>query len=162
MTDWQELWENFQERGGWWVAAQLLLLALIILIPVWATRPMATLPLPLLVTGWFLIIFGLVCVLLAAQALGSALTPFPLPVAGERMRKQGIYRLVRHPMYLGVLCLALGWVLLRQSAPGMLLVAILFVFFDRKAAREERWLTEKYPEYADYRGRVKKLIPGVY
>jgi protein-S-isoprenylcysteine O-methyltransferase Ste14 len=31
-----------------------------------------------------------------------------------------------------------------------------------KARREESWLQEKYPEYAAYKSRVKKLIPWVY
>ena len=34
--------------------------------------------------------------------------------------------------------------------------------FDRKAAYEERWLRQKYSEYADYARAVKKFIPGVY
>lgn len=162
MTDWKELWQTFRARGGLWVAAQFLLFALIALAPAWSSRPMATLPVPLHVAGWFLLAFGLVCVALAAQVLGSALTPFPKPVATGQLRAHGIYGLVRHPMYLGVLSLALGWVLLRQSAPGMLLVAALFVLLDRKAAREERWLEQQYPDYADYRTRVKKLLPGIY
>jgi len=38
----------------------------------------------------------------------------------------------------------------------------LFIFFDLKSRREERWLREAYPEYGDYQKRVKKLVPWVY
>jgi protein-S-isoprenylcysteine O-methyltransferase Ste14 len=162
MTDWNEQWERFRDKGGLWVVAQFILLALIVAVPMWASRPVATLPVPLHAAGWLLLALGLVCVVLAAQALGSALTPLPRPVSDGTLRIKGIYGVVRHPMYLGVLCLALGWVLLRQSAPGMLLVAVLFVFLDRKAAREEQWLIHKYPDYANYQTRVKKLLPGIY
>jgi len=38
----------------------------------------------------------------------------------------------------------------------------LFVFFDAKARKEEVWLTERFPDYANYRISVKKLIPWIY
>jgi protein-S-isoprenylcysteine O-methyltransferase Ste14 len=44
----------------------------------------------------------------------------------------------------------------------MILAVVLFLFFDRKSRSEEAWLLETYPSYAEYRGRVKKLIPGIY
>jgi protein-S-isoprenylcysteine O-methyltransferase Ste14 len=31
-----------------------------------------------------------------------------------------------------------------------------------KSRREERWLCEKYPDYAAYQARVHKLIPLIY
>jgi len=158
----QDLWRKFEDHGGWWVVAQLVILSFVVMMPVWVARPLATLPLPLLVTSWSLMLVGSVCVVMAVWSLGMMLTPFPRPVTTGQLLKKGIFGFVRHPMYLGVICLALGWSLLRQSAPGMVLVVVLFIFFDRKATREERWLTEKYPDYVDYRSRVKKLLPGIY
>jgi len=38
----------------------------------------------------------------------------------------------------------------------------LLVFFHLKSRREERWLVERYPEYADYQKRVKKIIPFIW
>jgi len=38
----------------------------------------------------------------------------------------------------------------------------LFVFFDAKARKEEVWLTERFPDYANYRISVKKLILWIY
>jgi len=35
-------------------------------------------------------------------------------------------------------------------------------FFDLKSRREERWLEERYPGYAAYRARTRRLIPGLY
>jgi protein-S-isoprenylcysteine O-methyltransferase Ste14 len=40
--------------------------------------------------------------------------------------------------------------------------AALFVLFDVKSRREERWLVQKFPEYRDYQRRVRKLVPFVY
>jgi protein-S-isoprenylcysteine O-methyltransferase Ste14 len=40
--------------------------------------------------------------------------------------------------------------------------ALLFLLFDAKARREERWLVEKFPSYAGYQRRVRKLVPFLY
>lgn len=50
----------------------------------------------------------------------------------------------------------------RRGEYLVLLQAILLIFLDIKARREETWLTQKYPEYTEYQQRVKKLIPGLY
>ena len=34
---------------------------------------------------------------------------------------------------------------------------LLFIFFDIKSRREERWLARKFPDYAGYQQRVRKL-----
>jgi protein-S-isoprenylcysteine O-methyltransferase Ste14 len=31
-----------------------------------------------------------------------------------------------------------------------------------KAGREERWLREQFPEYADYARRVARFVPGLW
>ncbi|MFN7210957.1 MAG: isoprenylcysteine carboxylmethyltransferase family protein, partial [Aggregatilineales bacterium] len=57
---------------------------------------------------------------------------------------------------------AFGWSLWQTSLVALALSLALCLFFDRKAAQEERWLQAQYPEYAEYRRRVKKLIPFLY
>jgi protein-S-isoprenylcysteine O-methyltransferase Ste14 len=57
---------------------------------------------------------------------------------------------------------ALGWLLIHPYALVLLYVLALFIFFEFKTQREERWLLEKFPAYSEYRNRVKKLIPWVY
>jgi len=39
---------------------------------------------------------------------------------------------------------------------------VLFIVLDIKSRQEEAWLLERFPEYADYRQRVSKFIPGIY
>jgi protein-S-isoprenylcysteine O-methyltransferase Ste14 len=38
---------------------------------------------------------------------------------------------------------------------------LCFAFFDYKAGKEEAWLTQRHPEYADYARRVHKFVPWV-
>jgi protein-S-isoprenylcysteine O-methyltransferase Ste14 len=105
--------------------------------------------------GAALIVWGFI-------SLGDALTPFPRPLDKVALRRQGAYRLMRHPIYTGVILASLGWTLWWLCGIGALPVLALAIFFDRKAAHEEIWLRAKYRDYGDYARRVKKFIPGVY
>jgi protein-S-isoprenylcysteine O-methyltransferase Ste14 len=153
------------ERGGAWVAAQAVLLAAITLVPqilpgllrwpeslVQVGRPAG-----LLIGG-----AGGLVAFLGLLSLGRNLTPLPYPKDGGELVQSGIYRVVRHPIYSGILIGSLGWSLLHGSTLALLLTFALGLLFDRKAAREEAWLEHKHPEYREYRGRVKKLIPWIY
>ena len=94
--------------------------------------------------------------------LGRNLTPLPHPVADGELVTHGPYRIVRHPIYSGVILGSLGWSLLWASPWLILLSAGLFVFFDIKSRREEIWLRRAYSGYADYATRTRKLIPFIY
>jgi protein-S-isoprenylcysteine O-methyltransferase Ste14 len=100
--------------------------------------------------------------LLAAWQLGRNLTALPKPRPGGYLVQQGLYRVVRHPIYCGVLLWALGSSLAHLNLWTLLLCGLLFVWLDRKASLEETWLQERFPGYSAYRQRVKKLIPWVY
>jgi len=64
-------------------------------------------------------------------------------------------------MYGGVLLLALGWSLATSPA-ALLTLAIAAGFLDAKRRREEAWLSERHPEYAEYRSSVRaRFIPYV-
>jgi protein-S-isoprenylcysteine O-methyltransferase Ste14 len=153
---------SFSGRGGWWVVAQVPLLALAIVLPPSTTRwdgefghPLQWVGVALVVGGGFLIAAGLV-------ALGRSLTPFPHPREGARLVERGPFRFVRHPIYTGVVLGSLGWALAWLSLAGVAYSALLAVFFDRKARREEQWLRRRFPEYAAYAQRVRRFIPGLY
>ena len=114
---------------------------------------------------WRMVGFPVSILLLFAAGtvgLGPGLTPLPYPRDTAHLVESGPFALVRHPMYGGGLILALGWALCVRGWLTVAYVVVLFLFLDRKAAREERWLAEKYPTYGDYRKRVRKLVPFIY
>lgn len=150
--------KGFVARGGLWVAAQVPLLAAVAVL---APYTGALLDGPLSLLAYALLAAGIALGAWSASALGRALTPYPRPLEGEPLRTEGPYRFVRHPIYSAVLLLAAGWALLWQSDWGALVLAALYVFFELKAAREERWLEETHAGYAAYRARVRKLIPWI-
>lgn len=80
----------------------------------------------------------------------------------ERLVTTGPYRFTRNPMYLGHLVFFLG-LAITFSGLAWLLFAAHLVWFDRRARADETHLLELFgPAYADYRGRVKRWVPGVY
>jgi len=153
---------SFFARGGGWVLAQFPLLVLMLFLPQWtgAARLAPTQPLQWL--GMLLLAVGIAAIALAVGALGRYLTPFPRPSAKARLCRSGVYAVVRHPIYSGIVLAAIGWSLLWLSLAGVAAALLLGVFFDRKATREEQWLRRKFKPYRAYQRRVKKLIPWVY
>jgi len=155
--------DGFGARGGWWVVAQFPLLLLAYLIPGWTGQAITGSLVSLLpVAGQVLLAAGALITFAGVVSLGRWLTPFPQPLPESQLRTGGAYALVRHPLYSGILFMAFGWSFYSISYAGLAFDVGLFYFFDRKAAREELWLSEKFPDYAAYRGRVKKLIPWIY
>ena len=154
-----------QKRGTAWVLGQTILLAGIVLVPSRIEGlPVLADSLVALATilGPILVIAGLVVLGLGSLNLGPNMTVFPRPRENGTLVQTGIYGLVRHPIYSGLLLTTLGWSIYRASLPSLLLTLVLGILLDRKAYQEELWLQEKYPEYAVYRTRVHKLIPWVY
>ena len=152
-------------RGEWYVALQGVLFLVIIAGP-WIA-PASDIPLSssieaLRIIGAMAIALGALIAIAGALSLGKNLTPLPHPIDSATLVEGGAYRLVRHPIYSGLCLAAIGWALWCNSAVTLLTAAVLFVFFDIKSRREERWLVERFTNYADYRRRVKKLIPFVY
>ena len=112
--------------------------------------------------GVALMLVGAGVALAGAMALGRNLTPFPKPSDSAQLVLHGIYAVIRHPLYTSVIVVAIGWALVWQSWPALLVAATLIPFFSAKARHEERWLRERFPDYADYERRVRRFIPWIY
>ncbi len=82
--------------------------------------------------------------------------------ANQRLYTGGPYRFVRHPMYTAVLLATLAWVLNRPDVISFLAWFALGIDLRVKMGSEERWLAERFPEYAAYAARTRRLIPWIY
>jgi protein-S-isoprenylcysteine O-methyltransferase Ste14 len=156
-------------RGEWYVVAQFFLMALVVIGP----RTLPGLPEQLLPDGDSvpfgrifagLFLFGLGAILAVAGVvnLGPNLAIVPRPKDDAELVQSGVYRIVRHPIYSGVILGSFGWALLYNGPLTLVYALLLAIVLDVKSRREERWLSEKYPDYAAYRQRVRKLIPFIY
>ena len=116
-----------------------------------------------LAIGGALLAIGVLVLTWAGMRLGSSLTAFPAPRAGETVKTASPYGFLRHPMYGGVILGALGWSIAFATVAGLMLAAGLAVFFDLKARREEAWRRERLPGYAAYCSHTRhKLVPFLY
>jgi protein-S-isoprenylcysteine O-methyltransferase Ste14 len=149
-------------RGEGWVVIQAVLFGLLALAgtagPAWSDPWLV----PGRVAGAVLVGTGLVTAGLGLVGLRENLTAVPRPVEGGRLIESGIYGLVRHPIYTGIIAAAAGFGLVTASLPALLVALAFLFFFDLKSRREEAWLLAAYPGYARYRRRVRKLVPFVY
>jgi protein-S-isoprenylcysteine O-methyltransferase Ste14 len=150
-------------RGEGWVIAQVVLMLAILLSALVGLGWPDSLELAASVVGGVLLAAGGLLVVVGALQLGSSLTPLPAPRSGQPVRERGLYARVRHPMYGGGIVFALGWSTVFASVVGVALTVLAAVFLELKARREEQWLVERLPGYADYRRRVRrKFIPFLY
>jgi protein-S-isoprenylcysteine O-methyltransferase Ste14 len=76
--------------------------------------------------------------------------------------RTGLYRQIRHPIYLGEF-LAFGGMLLPTLSPFTVAVYVTFVLLQAyRMSQEEQTLTAAYPEYAEFRATTARLLPGIF
>jgi protein-S-isoprenylcysteine O-methyltransferase Ste14 len=108
-------------------------------------------------------------------AAGGALRLWPVFVLGHRFSglvaiqpghtlvTSGIYSVIRHPSYLGLLVNSLGWGLAFRSGVGVLLTALMIPPLVARIRAEEALLRAEFGnEYVAFCARTSRLIPGLY
>jgi protein-S-isoprenylcysteine O-methyltransferase Ste14 len=111
----------------------------------------------------------------ALFAAGGALRLWPVFVLGRRFSglvaiqpghtlvTHGVYSVIRHPSYLGLLVGSLGWALAFRAGVGVLLTALTIPPLVARIRAEERLLHTQFgDEYDAYRSRTSRLLPGIY
>src|ERR1700737_2964385 len=82
---------------------------------------------------------------------------------GHRLVTSGVYGVIRHPRFLGLVINSLGWALAFRSVIGVVLAALLFPPLAARIGAEERLLRTQFgDEYDAYCRRTSRLIPGLY
>lgn len=151
---------GFVERGGGWVVGQFAWMIAIGAGGWWwpGSRPGSwAIGLALALGG-----LGGWIGILGAVHLGRNRTAYPKPRTGGELVVTGVYGWMRHPLYTSLILLGWAWALGRWSELAGLSTLGLAWFLDAKARREERWLEREYPGYREYRGRVRRFVPGIY
>lgn len=81
----------------------------------------------------------------------------------HRLVTSGLYGVIRHPSYLGLFVLTLGWGLAFRSGVGVIIAVLMLVVVLARIEAEERLLSETFgAEYDAYRARTWRLAPYVY
>lgn len=114
-----------------------------------------------IVLGLVLVTLGFGIALAAGAGLGRSLTPTPIPKADGVLVTTGVYGLVRHPIYSGLLVLGVGLVVIGASWLHVLAWVALLSVLMAKSRFEELMLLGQYADYAAYAARVGRLVPGI-
>jgi len=102
---------------------------------------------------------GLCIVVMGKLSLGRS---FGLTPANRGIVCRGLYRVVRHPIYLGYLITHLGFLLANPSGWNIAMLVVADVALTFRAICEEQTLAQD-PEYRLYMDRVRwRLIPAVF
>jgi protein-S-isoprenylcysteine O-methyltransferase Ste14 len=130
---------------------------------IFSGRSEASMALPLALSGCLLALAGAALVLRSRGELGPGWSFVPKADQGTGLVTTGPYRLVRHPIYLGLALLAIGEALAFGSWPALMIVLSGIVpTFAWRARAEEKLLSRTFGErFALYQRRTKMIIPHV-
>jgi protein-S-isoprenylcysteine O-methyltransferase Ste14 len=113
--------------------------------------------------GFFLYSGGGVLRLAPVFVLGRRFSGLVAIQPEHRLVTSGLYGVIRHPSYLGLLVLVLGWGLAFRSGVGIVIALLMLAVVLARIQAEERLLGETFgAEYDAYRGRTWRLVPCVY
>lgn len=91
--------------------------------------------------------------------LGRSSTALPTPTPRGELRTSGLYRFVRHPIYTGLIAMAIGSAIPSGNPLSAIAVIALIAWLNLKARWEEARLTTRYPGYAEYAARTPRFLP---
>jgi protein-S-isoprenylcysteine O-methyltransferase Ste14 len=113
--------------------------------------------------GVLLYIVGGVLRLAPVFVLGRRFSGLVAIQPEHRLMTSGLYGIIRHPSYLGLFVLTLGWGLAFRSGVGVIIAVLMLVVLLARIKAEERLLSETFgAEYDAYRSLTWRLIPYVY
>jgi protein-S-isoprenylcysteine O-methyltransferase Ste14 len=106
-----------------------------------------------------LILVGCVTSILVVVDLGRSLSIMP---EARKLVTSGLYGRIRHPLYFAEEIAILGFYLQFRSWQTLPILVIHFYFQIRRMDWEESILAKAFPEYAGYKQRTFRLLPGLY
>lgn len=129
----------------------------------------STLFLPLLdtssmlkITGVMLVLAGYIGLTHAFNLLGEHYSPLFDAFLPESLVMTGIYRHIRHPVYLFNLFVSFGLAVSSVSAVVLACALVGLLFVLKAIAMEEKYLIAHFPEYSDYMKQSWRLLPLLY
>lgn len=113
--------------------------------------------------GFVVLTLGVTLRLGPMLALGRRFVSVVAIQEGHTLHTSGFYAAVRHPSYLGILLMDLGFAGVFRSVVALALMPVVFWMFKRRMDVEEAFMVEQFgPGYRDYMGRTRRILPGAY
>lgn len=112
--------------------------------------------------GYFFLTLSVVVLLISVFRLGRSLSPLPIPKNGSELITDGIYGLVRHPIYTSILMAMFALFLVHGSLTKLVILLLSSLFFNVKAKFEEKELLNKFSTYQNYMCNTGRFIPKLF
>jgi protein-S-isoprenylcysteine O-methyltransferase Ste14 len=115
-------------------------------------------------SGLFLILIGMTIRFVSIFTLGRFFTVDVTIRENHRIKKDGIYGLIRHPSYLGSIISFIGFGISLNNWISLIIISVFTTgSFLYRITVEEKLLTDYFgDEYIKYKNETKRLIPRVY
>jgi protein-S-isoprenylcysteine O-methyltransferase Ste14 len=129
----------------------------------WLDRQLFSVTVPIVLVGLLAVLMGVVFSVSARLMLGDNWSNRVTVKENHTLVRRGPYRIVRHPIYSGILLGMLGSALQRGGIRCFVGVLICGLSFLLKSRVEERFMVQSFgEEYLQYRHKVKALAPFIF
>lgn len=147
----------------------MLLMTGLVLIPlIWVFTPFLesfTIEMPL----WLRFLGLLICFIsmyyfyLIHKTLGKNWSPALEILEGHRLIKTGVYKRIRHPMYLQILLWSIAqFFILSNAIAGLTGLLSWAIFYFIRVPKEEKMMTDYFgDEYIEYKRYTGSILPGI-
>jgi protein-S-isoprenylcysteine O-methyltransferase Ste14 len=118
----------------------------------------------LFIIGAVIVIGGLIIRISSILTLKQQFTYTITKIENHELIERGLYKIIRHPGYLGQLIIFLGisTALSNWLSVLSMIVSVLIGYLYRIKTEEKFMIEEMGNKYIDYQKRTKKLIPKIY
>jgi protein-S-isoprenylcysteine O-methyltransferase Ste14 len=134
-----------------------------IFIPPALNLPLYAVTLPIALAGLAIVLAGLAFACWARFILGSSWSANPMIRQDHELILHGPYRIVRHPIYTGILTMFLGTAIQFGPLRSFLGVVLCAISFRIKLAVEEQLMLQQFGhQYVEYSAQVRRIVPFLY
>jgi protein-S-isoprenylcysteine O-methyltransferase Ste14 len=113
--------------------------------------------------GTIVVVTGVIVAIIARSTLAKNWSGNIEIKVKHELITTGIYRLIRHPIYAGILSMSLGTLLFTANISSLLLFLIMLIFLILKLKEEEEVLMKHFPnKYHKYQEETYALIPYLW
>jgi protein-S-isoprenylcysteine O-methyltransferase Ste14 len=155
---------NFRKQDVFFQVSGLMLLIAILIVSCGnLDDTMFSIKSPMNFVGVIMFIIGLI-ISISAQVTINTNYSWTLEIReGHTLVENGLYKYVRHPIYLGTFIRVIAIPIYTSSFSGFLLGLLAIPVLNYRISIEERMLVEEFGEdYKLYRKRTWKLFPFIY
>jgi protein-S-isoprenylcysteine O-methyltransferase Ste14 len=129
----------------------------------WLDRQLVVVGVPIVLVGLVTVLTGVIFSVWARMMLGGNWSNSVTVKEDHTLVRRGPYRVVRHPIYSGILLGMIGSALQRGEVRSFVGILICGLSFWLKTRAEEHFMVQRFgEEYLQYRHQVKALAPFIF